>query len=122
MASDREKAKNAITVREADDPELGAALHEGQNFQLEVLRETNRHNEVMRGRELGFFGKILGGESTALTVIATFVVILGFATFAACLYVASSDPERAEFWSKQGERGLGVGSAALAYLFGKNAK
>lgn len=122
MASEREKAKSAITVREQDDPELGAALHEGQNYQLEMIRENNRHSEAMRGHDLGFFGRILGGENTAPTVIAALVVLLGFATFVACLFAASQYSDQAEFWAKQGERGLGVGAAALAYLFGKGSK
>lgn len=122
MESDREKAKSAIVAREKDDPELGAALHEGKNLQLEILKETNRHDEAMRGHELGFFGRILGGESTAPTVIAALVVLLGFVTFVACLYAASQYPDHADFWAKQGERGLGVGAAALAYLFGRGSK
>lgn len=72
-------------------------------------------------KSLVFFGRLLGGEKTAPTVVAMFVVLIGFGVAIGALVAAGYDPAHADFWSKQAERGFGVGSAALAYIFGKGS-
>jgi len=62
----REDAKGAIIQRDNDDPELDAVLSSAHHLQLHLIKETNRHSEAMRKTELGFFGRIIGGEATAV--------------------------------------------------------
>lgn len=121
MVSERDQAKSDIVKRDADDPELTSALSAGNRFQLEINKEQNRHEEAKRDQELGFFGKWLGGEKTAPVVVAMFVVLIGFLVGIGCLIEAARQPSNAEFWSKQAERGFGLGAAALAYIFGKGS-
>ncbi|MBZ6382603.1 hypothetical protein [Sphingomonas sanguinis] len=121
MASDRDEAKSHIIRRDARDAELDTTLGAANQYQLEITREQNRHEEAKRDKELGVFGKLLGGEKTAPVVVAMIVVLIGFFVAIGSLIVAICQPENAEFWSKQAERGFGVGSAALAYIFGKGS-
>lgn len=123
MVSDpRQAAKRAITVRETDDPELDGALSDGRSLSLELVKENNRHASDMRSKELGYFGQIIGGETTAPTVVALFVVAVGFLGGVGCWVAAGFNPEQGGFWSTQAERGFAVGSAALAFIFGKGSK
>lgn len=121
MVSDREEAKSQIVRRDAGDAELDSALSEANRFQLELAREQNRHEEAKRDKELGFFGRILGGEKIAPTVVAMAATFIGFSVGIGCLCMAGFQHENAEFWSKQAERGFGLGSAALAYIFGRSS-
>jgi hypothetical protein len=118
----REDAKGAIIRREKEDPELDEVISTAHHFQLQLAKETNRHNEAMRRAELGFFGRILGGEATAPFVIATLVVFLGFLVAACSWFMAAWEPSQAEFWAKQAERGITIASAAVAYIFGRGSK
>lgn len=121
MASDREQAKGEIVRRDENDAELDNALGAASRLQLELNKENNRHEEAKRDKELGFFGRLIGGEKTAPVVVAMIVVLIGFGLAVGCLIMAGNQPSSAEFWAKQAERGIGVGSAALAYIFGKGA-
>ncbi|RYF30033.1 MAG: hypothetical protein EOO38_32735, partial [Cytophagaceae bacterium] len=78
MASERDEAKSHIVRRDESDPELESAFGAASRFQLEINREQNRHEEAKRDKELGIFGKLLGGEKTAPTVVAMIVVLIGF--------------------------------------------
>jgi hypothetical protein len=118
----REDAKGAIIQRDNDDPELDAVLSSAHHLQLHLIKETNRHSEAMRKTELGFFGRIIGGEATAPFVVATFVVFLGFLAAASSWFMAAWEPNQAEFWAKQAERGISVASAAVAFIFVRGSK
>lgn len=122
MASEREDAKRAIMERGEADPELDQLLSGAHRLQLDLAKETNRHNETMRAKELGVFGKLVGGETTAPFTVALLVVVLGFAGAAACWVAAWNAPTSAEFWAKQAERGIAVATAALAFIFGRGSK
>lgn len=121
MASERDEAKSEIVRRDDSDAELETTLRSASHYQLEITKEKNRHEEAKRDKDLGFFGRVLGGEKTAPSVIAMFVVFIGFAVAIGSLVAAGYQPDSSEFWSKQAERGLGVASAALAYIFGKGS-
>lgn len=121
MASDRDNAKREIVARDGSDPELDSLIGSAHQLQLELAREANRHDEAKRKQDLGAFGKLLGGEKSAPTVVAMIVVIIGLGMAIGCLIMAGYQPEKAEFWSKQVERGIAIGSAALAYIFGKGS-
>jgi len=122
MASEREDAKKAIIARERDDPELADVLTGGHRFQLELARETNRHQEAMRAKDLGSFGWLMGGENTAPFTVALVVVMFGIVAAIGCWVAAWNAPTSAEFWAKQAERGIAVSSAALAFIFGRGSK
>lgn len=122
MVSEREKAKGAITEQDETDPELGEALSEATGYQLELTKENNRHKERQRAQDLGLVGKIIGGENHAPSAVALFVVIVGFMAAIGCWIAAANFVDQAEFWAKQAERALGIGMAALTFLFGKGSK
>ena len=123
MASERDKAKQAITKRKQDDPELDDALAQASvlQHQLAINQEQHRHAETMRATELGTMGKFLGGESHASVTIAFIVVCLGMLAAVGCLVAAARSPSAADFWAKQSERLGAVALTALSFIFGKSA-
>jgi len=128
MASDRSAAKGAIEESSPDDPELDAALSSGHDLQLKLAQEQNRHTEAMHKADIGFLGRAFGGEKSAPTYIAFIAMVAGLAGATFCWMQAvgtAENPisiETAEFWSKQAERALSFGAAALAFIFGRGAK
>lgn len=123
MASEREKAKGAIRERKPDDPGLAEKFNEAQTLQHKVAlnQEEHRHKEEMRSKELGWVGRIVGGEATASLTVAFIVVCFGLVTSAGCLAFAVYFPNTAEFWAKQSERSVALALAALSFIFGKSA-
>lgn len=128
MASiDRKAAKDAIQTNKQDDPELSSAIADAHKFQLELAKENNRHAEKIRAQDLGWVGRLLGGEKTAPTVIALFVMIVCFiGAFFAWNKVPSNNSleavEATHFWGTQAERAISFAGAALAYIFGRGMK
>ena len=123
MGSERAAAKKAITEREENDPELGQTLTTAHQLQLELAKETNRHTEAKIASELGFFGRLIGGEKTAPVVIALIVVLIGFGIGIGCLIAAgNAAAEQVALYDKYTERGFAIGTAALANLFGKGSR
>jgi hypothetical protein len=118
----RADAKGAIIQRDRDDPELDAVLSSAHQLQLHLAKETNRHDEAMRRAELGLFGRIIGGEATAPFVVAAIAVFAGFLAAGGSWFMAAWEPNQAEFWAKQAERGISVASAAIAFIFGRGSK
>jgi hypothetical protein len=110
-------AKRGIVRREEDDPELDAALSAAHQFQLELVREQNRHKEAMRG----FLGRVFGHDDNVPSYIAASGMAVGLVIFAACLFTAgkSSDTAAANFWAQQAERSLAFAASCLAFIFGK---
>jgi hypothetical protein len=113
----RADAKGAILTRETGDPELAETLSSGHKFQLELVKEQNRHAEKMRG--LG--ARIFGHGDNAPTYIAAAAVAAGVFIAGGCLIAAfkSNDQQMIEFWSKQAERSFAFSATALAFIFGK---
>ncbi|WP_029073589.1 hypothetical protein [Kaistia adipata] len=128
MASDRSAAKDAIQDKSKDDPELNAAISSGHDLQLKLTQEENRHAEKMHLANIGWLGRAFGGEQSAPTYIAFLAMVIGLGGTAYCWLQATGTPaspvapEQAEFWSKQAERALSFGAAALAFIFGRGAK
>lgn len=113
----RTDAKGAIVSRETDDPELDAALSTAHKFQLELVKENNRHTEAMRG----FAARIFGHGDNAPTYIAAAAVGAGMIIAAGCLIAAFQSETQGSFdlWAKQSERALAFAGTALAFIFGK---
>lgn len=122
MEPNRKAAKEAITDKGQNDPELDQTLKEAHNFQLELLKENNFHARQMNQANLGFIGKILGDGKNTQMFIAMLAVGAGVVLFIGCLFCAYKSPENSDFWSKQGERALAFAAAALAYIFGAGSK
>jgi hypothetical protein len=123
MASERDKAKKSITRRDSNEPELDDALTQAHALQhkLALQTEDNRHREAMRVAELGWVGRIIGGEATASLTVAFIVVCSGLISAAWCLAIAAySSTAAADFWAKQSERSVAVTMTALSYIFGKS--
>lgn len=113
----RADAKGAIVTRETGDPELEAALFSAHKFQLDLVKEQNRHTETMRG--IG--AKIFGHGDGASTYIAAAAVCAGVVIAGGCLFAAykSGDQPAIDFWAKQAERAFSFSATALAFIFGK---
>ena len=88
--------------------------------QLAIKEEEHRHKETMRATELGWIGRILGGEASASLTAAFIVVCVGLFTAVACLFMAAYAPAAADFWAKQFERSVAVAMTALSFIFGKS--
>lgn len=118
---DRSTAKGAIVARDHSDPEMSRALEEAKHH-LEAARENNAHAKAMYMAELGFFGRLMGGEKTAPIVITGFAVAVGLLFVLVSAAMAAQNPEKEEFWGKMIERGLAFAAAALAFIFGRSGR
>lgn len=112
--TERDAARGSVEGKKQVDPELKRELDEAVRLahQLDDKKETHRHREVG-------FDKLI---ELAPVIIACIVVLLGFGVFIGAMVAASWYGNHAEFWAKQGERGIGTAIAALAYIFGKSTK
>jgi len=119
---DRDSAKNSISDRETSDPEMEYALNSASKFQLEIVKENNRHVEAKIAHDLGFFGRAFGGEKSAPTYVALVAMLLGLFGAGVSIYMAAHDADSIEFWGKQIERSIAFASAALAFIFGRGSK
>jgi hypothetical protein len=124
MASERDKAKSAIKKTDSTDPELAAALAEGTELQHLLMVETNRHKEAMRSVELGWIGRVVGGETNAPIAVATLVVVAGLAGVFLSVWMASQSPrtDSSEYWSKMIERFLALTVSGLSFIFGRSGR
>lgn len=111
MASERDEVRESVADKEHSDGDLQNTLSNAQQLQhtLDRDKEANRHKEAK-------IDKVIGA---APVVVAGIVVVLGFIAFFASMVAESWYAQQAEFWAKQGERGLGVIGVALGYIFGK---
>jgi hypothetical protein len=112
MVSERDEARGSIVAEEPIERNAGEAIKDARQLEheLEQSKESNRHTEVKLDKRTEF----------APLAIASAVVLLGFIVFFCAMVAASWYGNHAEFWAKQGERGIGVATAALAYIFGKS--
>ncbi|KRB61384.1 hypothetical protein ASE04_21190 [Rhizobium sp. Root708] len=122
MAFDRKAAKESIQAKSGDDAEFDEAQVGAHDFQLKIAQENNRHAETMGRQDLGFLGRALGGEKTAPTYIAFFVMVAGLAGTFYCWSQAGATGDATGFWSSQAERALAFSASALAYIFGRGNK
>lgn len=120
-APDRSTAKGAILARDQADPEMARTLDEAKH-QLEAAKESNAHTRAMYLAELGFFGRMIGGEKTAPVLIAGFAVAAGLLVVLFSAYMAGQHPDREEFWGRLLERGFAFSAAALAFVFGRSGR
>lgn len=103
------------------------AINSASRFQLEVLKENNRHIEAKIRHDLGVFGRAFGGEKSAPTYVALVAMVSGLAAVGVSFYMAAHAPEvnnaeYVDFWGKQIERSIAFASAALAFIFGRGSK
>ena len=124
MASEREKAKNAITKTDSADPELAAALADAALQQHRITAENNRHKEALQNSELGRIGRWLGGEKSAPIAIAGIAAFAGLLGMFFSLFMASRSmtPDAIDFWSKMVERGFAFAASCLAFIFGRSRR
>lgn len=124
MASERDKAKNAITAADSNDPELNAAFADAKARRHLLAAENHRHKEAIYTAELGRIGKWLGGEKTAPIVIAGIVSGAGILGAFLSGYMASRSqtPNSADFWSKMVERSIALALSCLTFIFGRSGK
>jgi hypothetical protein len=118
---DRESAKKSISSKETNDPELDEALRAAKDFQLDILKENNRHVEETHKANLGWFGRAFGGDASAPTYVALIAMMVGIVGAGLSLYMAAKAPGDGEFWGKQFERLIAFASAALAFIFGRGS-
>jgi hypothetical protein len=112
--TDRDIARADTPSPQPTDADVAAEISQGVRLQhdLDKKKEDNRHAEVRLDKRI---------EMAPVTIAAA-VVALGFIAFFAAMVAASWYGQHAEFWAKQGERGIGIATAALAYIFGKGSK
>ncbi|MGA2850835.1 MAG: hypothetical protein ABSE46_17690 [Terracidiphilus sp.] len=124
MASERDKAKSAITRTDSTDPELAAALAEGKQEQYRITVENNRHKEAIQAGELGRMGQWLGGEKMAPIVIAAIVVVAGLLGAFLSGYMASTSqrPDAADYWYRMVQTSLALSASALSFIFGRTGR
>ena len=124
MASEREKAKKAIKTTESKDPELTDALASASELQHKITAENNRHKEALQQAELGWVGRLLGGDKIAPIAIASLVVLVGLLGAALSGYAASESqrPDSADFWSKMVERSIAMVLTGLSFIFGRTGR
>jgi hypothetical protein len=113
-ATARDQARADTPAPQPNDADVTAELAQATKLQhdLDSTKEANRHAAVVFDKKI----------ELAPVGIAAAVVLLGFVAFFAAMIAASWYGDHAEFWAKQGERGIGIATAALAYIFGKGSK
>ena len=104
---------------EDTDPELSGVLGAAHRYQIALVKEQNRHAEAETKTRLGWFGRLLGDESSAPIVIAAIAGLLGFAFAGACLYLAAADATNNQFYSEWSTRAFAITTTALGFIFGK---
>jgi len=116
MASDLEKAKDAITGTDSTDPNLNATLEEAKELQFRITVEMNRHKETLHAREWL--------EKMAPIIIAGIAMIGGIVGAFFSIYMASKSttPDSAEYWYKIMERSFAFAAVALSFIFGRSGR
>ena len=124
-SSERNGALQAVEEPEGSDPELESQLHVSAHYQLELQKEKHRHAEDMRKgerdhevkirqMEMGWIGRLVGGERQAPISIAMIVVVVG-----ALIMWASYRLYPALGWQLMFQTGGALVSGALGYIFGR---
>ena len=115
----RDAAKAAIVNESRTDPELAKAFAEAKS--LEVTLAAHEHAQAMRDKDLGVFGRWLGGESSAPMTIAFVAMMLAIGGFAVLHWLSfgSGDAQRAAALVNAADKCLGLAGLALGFVFGK---
>jgi hypothetical protein len=137
MASDRSKAKQDVVAgsEESSEPaEFSSALSSAHTFKHELAKkkEEHRHIELMRDkeiaaaaddqhRELGRFGRLLGGSANAPLAIASIVVVAGLGFVAYCLHAGAYSKAPTD-WFHEAEWGGALAASSLSFIFGRSGK
>jgi hypothetical protein len=119
MEPSRSQAKKGILKKGETDPQFDEKQSAAHQFQLELTKEQNRHNQVMKDSDMGMLGRFFGDGRNTQTFVAFVAVLFGLVIFSACLFAAYKSSTRANFWLDAGIIALGFSGTALGYLFGK---
>ena len=118
MVLDKKSTEASIKgAKQSNDKEIDETFTDANLFQLRLEQERNRHKEAMKGR-LGLF---FGDHIFAATFVAMIAMFFGIVGAAYCVYVASENPDMAEFWMSNFKRSIAFATAALAFIFGKSS-
>jgi hypothetical protein len=93
-----------------------------QARELEAVIAGHQHAQNMRDKELGFVGRIIGGEKNAPTTVAAIAFILSMLAFIAAQLVAAygvvQEPRVVAFLGAA-DKCLAIATLALGYICGK---
>ena len=95
--------------------------NEDHDFQLQMQKQQHEHENGLKDKDLGWLGKIFGGDSIASKNITGFVcgiLLLGVFVFSIIIYC--KDKENTSFISELLQYILPIITLSLGYLFGKN--
>jgi len=124
MASERDEVLKAVIESQASQtPKLAEAISDASSEAERTKRQAlaQQHELDKLRAQLGWFGRIFGGESHAPVVIAFIVVAIGLIAAASLWWIAYISGNR-EFWSGEAHIALGAVTTALAYVFGRGSK
>ena len=110
------EAKAAILDPELTDPEYDYELSLAKDYELKLERERNRHKELMKDKELGVIGRILGGTNHAPFSVAVVSIFLGvIASLIVGVVALIAGSQLTDAWMA----GFTLASGALGYVFGQ---
>lgn len=121
MELSRIQAKKGIVKKDQPDRQLTEKQLAAHQMELEITRESNRHEKDMRSTELGFLGRFFGDGRNTQTFVALIAVFSGVSIFATCLFAAYCKPTEAQFWSDAGLKALAFAGTSIGYLFGRGS-
>ena len=94
---------------------------EDHEFQLQLQKQQHDHENDLKEKDLGWLGKIFGGEKLSSKNITAFVcgiLLIGVITFSIIIY--RDDKINTSFISQLWDYVLPIITLSLGYLFGKN--
>lgn len=118
MADERIAAKARVRATQENDTEFDQALLRSQETEAKLA-----HSRQMRGLELGFIGRWLGGEHNAPLALAGGAVVFSLVIYILCLIAAGLyDKERAQYFAAAADKILAFATGAMGFVFGKAGK
>ena len=94
---------------------------EDHEFQLRMQQQQHAHENGLKEKDLGWIGKIFGGEvisSKNITAFVCGILLVGLITFSIVIYCEDSDDK--SFIGQLWDYVLPIVTLSLGYLFGKN--
>ena len=94
---------------------------EDHNFQLQMQKQQHDHENGLKEKDLGWLGKVFGGETISSKNITAFVcgtLLIGVIVFSIVIYCKESSDK--SFISQLWDYVLPIITLSLGYLFGKN--
>ena len=119
---DREAAKAGIVEREGDDAELNEAMGKARNLQVKLA--DHRHAETMKDKDLGVFGRWLGGEKSAPITVASIALVASLLVFIGIhgtVAFAVLDSSKVTALITAADKCLALATLALGYVCGKGS-